>query len=154
MHRLVPAIALSCLIIAPAAAQQRPPFKDRVLAAAERHLTPCPEPSVEVCSGTWQLFLLVWPDAWMSRPRQMRRVAELLAEGSAPPIKRDLVEACAWASIAASLGAERSADGVTVPQAERDLVVRQCLRHGDKHALAGRARAQRLLAEMTEMLRP
>jgi hypothetical protein len=154
MHRLIPAIALSCLIVAPATAQQRPRFKDRVLAVAERHLAPCPEPRAEVCSGTRELFLLVWPDAWLSQPRQMRRVAEMLAEGSAPPIKRDLVEACAWASVAASVGAERGADGVTVPQAERDMLVRQCLRYGDKHALAGRARAQRLLVEMTEMLRP
>lgn len=148
-------LAMAGLLMASAGttqAQIAPAERENLERQAERYLMPCKAPDEQTCRRARSLLLLVYPDAVFGRPRQMRRVSELLAEGPEPPMKRDLVEACAWATLAAGVAAKDSPDGVTPPQAERDLVSRNCTRHGSRHMNAGRARVDSLLAEITQMM--
>lgn len=146
-------IIVAMMAAAPAVAQPLPSERPRISAMADRYLAPCPTPTSSTCKAARELMELAYPDAVFGRPRSMRRVAELLAEGPTPPIKRDLVEACAWATMAALTAREDSPDGITVPQAEKDLLTRHCIRHGNAHQVAGMNRAAALLNEMSDTMK-
>lgn len=144
---------VALLMAAPAAGQPLPSERPHLSAMAARYMAPCAAPGTSTCQATRELLELVYPDAVFGRPRAMRRVAELLAEGPTPPIKRDLVEACAWATMAALTAREDSPDGVTVPQAEKDLLTRHCIRHGNAHQVAGMTRSAALLNELSDTMK-
>lgn len=126
----------------------RPEERRPLQADAERYLLPCKTADAELCDRVRRLMLEAYPEAVFGHVPQMRQVSRMLAEAPSPPIKRDLVEACAWAMVAAATARDDSADGMTVPQAERDLISKHCVRHGARHQNASIVRLADLLKEM------
>ncbi|MBX9594203.1 MAG: hypothetical protein K2X46_07560 [Roseomonas sp.] len=145
-------LGLAVILAAPAGAQT-PERRAAIQADAEAQLLPCPDPRHPVCGPTREMFLLAYPGARAGTERNQLQVAELLAEGATPPMRRNPIDACAWASIAASLSARRGADGRTPSRASMDAVSKRCLSLDQVQQNTAQLRARELLAVMGDDLR-
>lgn len=152
MRGWVVGLGLVVVLAAPAVAQT-PERRAAIRADAEAQLMPCPDPRHPVCGPTREMFLLAYTGARAGTERNQLQIAELLAEGATPPIRRNPVDACAWASIAASLSARRGADGRTPSRASMDAVSKRCLSLDRVQQNTAQARGSELLALMSDDVR-
>ena len=141
-------------MLATGSAQAQSPGRLRELRAeAPSHLLPCPQGNRD-CSSYGDFYVLVYPGAMTGEVRNQLQLAELLGDSPEPPIKRNLVDACAWAIVAATITAHDGPDGRTPSRASADAMTKRCtVRLPPTQSQIARTRAREIMGQINDNLR-